>query len=89
MNRLAAFEQARPDFWTAQILQDRDVFAGPGSGLPHLVKTCSVLRLGAMRKIESEDVGAGGDQRIDDVRLGRNGAEGGNNLGMPHRLIVC
>ena len=63
--RRAALEPAGADLRAAQVLQDGDVLVGAHRGLAHLVKARGVIGLRAVRKIEADDVDAGGDERVE------------------------
>ena len=84
VQRPSAFERAGPDFRAAEILKDRDLaFRARGRGAD--AAKCRRLRLvSAVRKIEAEDVGAGGDQGVEH-RVGiAGGADRRDDLGVSH-----
>src|SRR5262249_11112446 len=62
---LAAFDGADADFRSAEILQDRDFTAGPLRRGADARERCRVRLLRAVREVETEDVGAGRDQRVE------------------------
>ncbi len=82
--RLAGRERTGPDLRPAQVLQDADVAAGALGGFAHLMKERRVIGLRAMREVEPDDVDAGGDERVEHVRIAGRRSERGDDLCASH-----
>ena len=80
-NRLTVRELTRPDFWTAQVLQDRDVAAGLTGGAADARDRFGVPFVRAVREIQTDDVDPGGNQFGDAGLIGRGRSDGRDNLG--------
>ena len=78
-DRPAALQAAGADLRAAQILENRDLAAGAAGRRPH-ARECRGLRLvSAVREVQAEDVGAGGDQRIERGLGVAAGPDGGDD----------
>ena len=84
VQRPAFFERARPDFRAAEILQNRHFAMGARGRGADTTKRRRQRLVSAVRKVEAEDVGAGGDQGVDH-RVGiAGGPDGCDDLGVSH-----
>ena len=79
---LAFLELADADLRALQVGEDADRTADLGRDLADAVGPPNVVFGAAVREVEAHDVDAGADQRFEDERIARRGAEGGNDLGM-------
>ena len=83
-DRLAAFDRAGADFRPAEILKDRHDSPRALCRGADAREGCRLRLLRAVREVEAEDVGAGGDQRVEHaVGLARR-PDGGDDLRVPH-----
>src|SRR5437867_10612442 len=84
MDRPSAFEPARANLRAAEILKHRH-FTARSAGSSANAGTRRFLRfVSAMRKIETEDVRAGGDQRIEHIVGIAGRTDGRDDLGVTH-----
>jgi hypothetical protein len=67
-----------------QIAENADVFTAFGRDLAHHLNTALVFGGQAMRKIDSDHVGAGGDHAGQDFRIVRSRSECRNDLSSSH-----
>ncbi len=65
LERTSALERASPNLRTTEILQHSHLTPSPHGGRTNPVKRRSVRFVGAVRKIEPKDVGAGSNQRVE------------------------
>src|SRR5207249_8061929 len=81
---LAAFDRADANLRPAEILEDRDRAAGAlrGGADARIGRRVRLLR--AVREVEPEDVGTGGDQRVEHAVGVARGPDGGDDLRVPH-----
>ena len=66
--RSAARDRTGPDLRAAEILQDRHVPPGAPRRLADRAVDLRVRLVGAVREVQPEDVDAGGEQGLEDVR---------------------
>ena len=78
---LTILQLARPDFWTAEVLQDRDVTARAPGGVAYARDGFRMLIVRAMREVQAEDIDPGSDQFFDPRFFRRRRSERGDNLG--------
>ena len=84
LSGLPAFEPPGPDLRAAEILQDRHLAAGARRPPRARARTSPLRLVRAVRKIQAEDVGAGGDQRVEHgVGVARR-ADGRDDLRVAH-----
>src|SRR5262245_20121060 len=88
MNRPAAFYRTGANLGPTKILQDRNLALGtPGSRTDARVGR-GVCVVGAMGKVEADDVDTGGDKRVENgIVVGRR-PNGRDDLGLSHRIRV-
>ena len=80
----ATFEQAGADLRSPQILQDGNLPTGTLSRRTHARERGSMRLVRAVREVEPDDVGAGGDEGVEQiVGIGRR-ADGRNDLRLAH-----
>src|SRR5216684_602566 len=84
VNRTATLDRSGPNFGTAQILKDGNLALGAFRGASHARVGGGVGFVGAVRKVEPDDIDAGGNERIEN-RVGIGGrTDRRDDLGLPH-----
>ena len=84
MNRTAAFDRAGADLRSAEILQNRDLAFGALRGRADACERRRVRLVRAVRKIEADDVGAGGNERVEHGVGVRRRTDRRDDLGLTH-----
>ena len=84
VNWLPTFEKTCPHFGTAQILHDCDVPPGAIGGLPNSGARRGLRLVRAVRKIETEDLGAARHQRVEHAVGIACRADGRDDFCPPH-----
>src|SRR4029079_15879422 len=63
---------------------DRDLAARPHGGGAHAAEGLALGLLGAVREVQSKDVGAGRNQRVEHLVGSARRTDGGDDLGVAH-----
>src|SRR5207245_11177586 len=86
----APFERTGADLRSAEILQHGDHAPGALRGRANPLERGGVAVVRAVREVQSKDVGAGGDERVDHRVAVARGTDGGDDLRMTSgRLLVA
>ena len=86
-DRLAAGESTGADLRAAKILENRDLAAGAAGRGPDSRERRRLRLVSTVREVQAEDVGAGGDERVEG-RLGVAGRpDGGDDLRVAHLVL--
>src|SRR5688572_6962516 len=83
-DRAATAQFARPDFRSAQVLEQRDDAPGVFGGAPHSLDDFGVAVVGAVREIEAKDIDARCDQLANAGIAGRRRSQRGDDLRPAH-----
>jgi hypothetical protein len=86
VDQLAVLQSPGADFWTAEILQDRDDLCRPSRGGPNPVKCLGVRVVRAVGEIQPADVDAGVNELSEDLIAATRRADRRDDLCVPH---VC
>src|SRR5262249_38885536 len=88
-NRPSAFERSGADLGTAEVLEHPDLTPGTVRRRADASERRRLRLVGAMGKIETEDISAGANQRIEHVvRIGGR-SYSRDDLGVPHQELVA